>query len=70
MKGTNQKAVFSYSLFQLSHLHVQITVKIGIRNQENVESIFKILLFFPVRDRSIMKIQSNSINELQSCKSD
>lgn len=55
MKGTNQKVVFSYSLFQLSHLHVQITVKIVIRNQENVESIFKILLFFPVRDRSIMK---------------
>ena len=55
MKGTNQKVVFSYSLFQLSHLHVQITVKIVIRNQENVESIFKLLLFFPVRDRSIMK---------------
>ena len=70
MKGTNQKVVFSYSLFQLSHLYVQITVKIVIRNQENVESIFKLLLFFPVRDRSIMKKQSNSINELQSCKSD
>lgn len=55
MKGTNQKAAFSYSLFQLSHLHVQIKVKIVIRNQENVESIFKLLLFFPVRDRSIMK---------------
>lgn len=55
MKGTNQKAAFSYSLFQLSHLHVQITIKIVIRNQENVESIFKLLLFFPVRDRSIMK---------------
>lgn len=55
MKGTNQKAAFSYSLFQLSHLHVQITVKIVIRNQENVESIFKLLLFFSVRDRSIMK---------------
>ena len=55
MKGTNQKVVFSYSLFQLSQLHVQITVKIVIRNQENVESIFKLLLFFPVRDRSIMK---------------
>lgn len=55
MKGTNQKVVFSYSLFQLSHLYVQITVKIVIRNQENVESIFKILMFFPVRDRSIMK---------------
>ena len=55
MKGTNQKVVFSYSLFHLSHLYVQITVKIVIRNQENVESIFKLLLFFPVRDRSIMK---------------
>ena len=55
MKGTNQKAAFSYSLFQLSHLHVQITVKIVIRNQENVESIFKLFLFFSVRDRSIMK---------------
>ena len=70
MKGTNQKVVFSYSLFQLSHLHVQITVKIVIRNQENVESIFKLLLFFPVKDRSIMKKQSNCINELQSCRSD
>ena len=70
MKGTNQKVVFSYSLFQLSHLYVQITVKIFIRNQENVESIFKLLLFFPVRDRSIMKKQSNGINELQSCKTD
>ena len=70
MKGTNQRVVFSYSLFHLSHLYVQITVKIVIRNQENVESIFKLLLFFPVRDRSIMKKQSNGINELQSCKSD
>ena len=70
MKGTNQKVVFSYSLFQLSHLYVQITVKSVIRNQENVESIFKLLLFFPVRDRSIMKKQSNGINELQSCKTD
>ena len=70
MKGTNQKVVFSYSLFQLSHLHIQITVKIVIRNQENVESIFKLLLFFPVRDRSIMKKQRNGINELQSCRSD
>ena len=70
MKGTNQKVVFSYSLFQLYHLYVQITVKIVIMNQENVESIFKLLLFFPVRDRSIMKKQSNGINELQSCKTD
>ena len=30
MKGTNQKAVFSYSLFQLSHLHVQLRLRLSL----------------------------------------